>query len=358
MYFCSNIGQKPLKPCSKKSFQNKKVQIKASDGCLIFINAFKNCLTKGKIGFDIDYNNILRLKGFPMSDTGPTFYELFYSSCNDSPEQCFEIIKIDESNEQDKHDDKENLSDKSKNPRLKIEDLNKGNYKNEEKLIDSDEKNDENDDNLDLENITPDDKNNDEGDSEDKKNDEDENKNKNNSSNGGDRSDDDSYEKDEDKGPYNDPKTILFDGKNTPKQLKNKNSNFDRLESILDKKDENPLFDRQMDNYLRRHEFDNKHPKSMKNAHRNLKNKNNQKNKDEKQKDYDMRYVHKEIDDAHHFLAENEPNAITSRKHYIPECFVGYNTIEMFLNDPLPNLRKLKHKYCIHDRANIIGNIL
>lgn len=72
----------------------------------------------------------------------------------------------------------------------------------------------------------------------------------------------------------------------------------------------------------------------------------------EEVKDYDLRYVHDDLDEAHHFLADEDSDEIISRKHYVPECFYGYDDINLFLNDPLPNLRKLKTKYCMWNERN------
>lgn len=78
----------------------------------------------------------------------------------------------------------------------------------------------------------------------------------------------------------------------------------------------------------------------------------------EKVKDYDLRYNNKNLDDAHHFLADSDPDAILSRKHYAPDCFYGYNSLNLFINDPLPHLRKLKQKYCFFNRKDIVRNKL
>ncbi|KAM0672998.1 hypothetical protein GVAV_003199 [Gurleya vavrai] len=69
-----------------------------------------------------------------------------------------------------------------------------------------------------------------------------------------------------------------------------------------------------------------------------------------------MRYVNEALDEAHHFLAQEDPEALLSRKHYAPDCFYGYNSINMFFNDPLPNLRKMKQKYCFFNKSDILRN--
>ncbi|KAM0688024.1 hypothetical protein COBT_000727 [Conglomerata obtusa] len=76
----------------------------------------------------------------------------------------------------------------------------------------------------------------------------------------------------------------------------------------------------------------------------------------EEAKDYDLKYVNEKLDDAHHFLAEEDPDAIILRKHYAPECFFGYNSVGLFFNDPLPNLRKLKQRYCFYNKKDIMRN--
>lgn len=68
------------------------------------------------------------------------------------------------------------------------------------------------------------------------------------------------------------------------------------------------------------------------------------------QKDYDMRYVVNEIDEAQHELAEEDSSWIVTEKHFVPECFYGYGSIFKFLTDPLPNLTKLKQKYCMYNQ--------
>lgn len=68
--------------------------------------------------------------------------------------------------------------------------------------------------------------------------------------------------------------------------------------------------------------------------------------------DYDLKYVHEDLDNAHHFLAENDFDSVLIRKHFVPRCFYGYHSLKMYLNDPLPNLRKLKQKYCIYNHQH------
>ncbi|KAM0677817.1 hypothetical protein BDAP_001668 [Binucleata daphniae] len=80
------------------------------------------------------------------------------------------------------------------------------------------------------------------------------------------------------------------------------------------------------------------------------------KRKYEKPNDYDLKYNNKNLDDAHHYLANSDPDSILSRKHFAPDCFYGYNSLNLFLNDPLPNLRKLKQKYCFFNRKDIVNN--
>ncbi|KAK1347921.1 hypothetical protein CWI38_0709p0040 [Hamiltosporidium tvaerminnensis] len=66
-------------------------------------------------------------------------------------------------------------------------------------------------------------------------------------------------------------------------------------------------------------------------------------------KKWDMDYVNKNLDDAHHLVAKTNPELDISTKRYYPECFYGYDNMTMFLNDVMPSLRKMKKKYCWHN---------
>ncbi|TBU07532.1 hypothetical protein CWI38_2387p0010 [Hamiltosporidium tvaerminnensis] len=59
-------------------------------------------------------------------------------------------------------------------------------------------------------------------------------------------------------------------------------------------------------------------------------------------KKWDMDYVNKNLDDAHHLVAKTNPELDISTKRYYPECFYGYDNMTMFLNDVMPSLRKMK----------------
>lgn len=78
---------------------------------------------------------------------------------------------------------------------------------------------------------------------------------------------------------------------------------------------------------------------------------------EEKLKDYDLRYSHDDLDEAHHYLAENDFDSVLLRKHLVTGCFYGYNSIRMFFDDPLPNLRKLKQKYCMYNHEQEKQNV-
>lgn len=64
-------------------------------------------------------------------------------------------------------------------------------------------------------------------------------------------------------------------------------------------------------------------------------------------KEHDMARVNEKLDESHHFIAEKSPSNFSSEKFYVPTCFNGYLNMRDFLEDPLPNLRQMKKKYCL-----------
>lgn len=64
-------------------------------------------------------------------------------------------------------------------------------------------------------------------------------------------------------------------------------------------------------------------------------------------KDYDLSLIQPSIDTSFHEVIAPFTDIVLNQKRYIPNCFYGYQGLSQFLNDPLPNLRKMRNKYCV-----------
>ncbi|KRH92375.1 hypothetical protein M153_68050001027 [Pseudoloma neurophilia] len=63
-------------------------------------------------------------------------------------------------------------------------------------------------------------------------------------------------------------------------------------------------------------------------------------------KEYDLSKIQPSIDEAFHEVIAKKTDIPLNQKRYIPSCFYGYQAMQQFLKDPLPNYRKMRRKYC------------
>lgn len=71
------------------------------------------------------------------------------------------------------------------------------------------------------------------------------------------------------------------------------------------------------------------------------------------EKGYDLSVVQKSLDDAFHDVIGAKTEIQMNQKRFIPGCYYGYQSMQEFLRDPLPNFRKMRRKYCYDLVVNI-----
>ncbi|ELQ74191.1 hypothetical protein THOM_2889 [Trachipleistophora hominis] len=68
---------------------------------------------------------------------------------------------------------------------------------------------------------------------------------------------------------------------------------------------------------------------------------------------YDLSRVQQSIDDGFHILTKTNPEMRFNIKRVIPACFNGYESMDEYLRDVLPNVTKMRKKYCYNEFYDI-----